>query len=86
MLTGCRLAGGQRAPSGRRTREEKGKLARSKPRRPRAWMPPAVQPNLTDGVRTRALASQVAEYEQQRVNDEVICDVLRDFGGYEGAC
>ena len=47
-------------------------------------MPPRVQPNLTDGVRTRALAQQVAEYEQQRENDDVICNVLANFGGEEG--
>ena len=47
-------------------------------------MPPALQPNLTEGVRTRALAAQVAEYEQQRVNDDTIWSVLGDVGGYEG--
>ena len=26
---------------------------------------------------------QVAEYEQQRLNDDTICDVLADFGGYD---
>ena len=57
---------------------------RSKPRKPRAWMPPTVLPNLTDGVRTRALAAQVAEYEQQLLNDDTICGVLADLGGYEG--
>ena len=82
MVRSC--AGGQRALSVRRTREEKGKLVRSKSRRPRAWMPPSVQPNLTDGVRTRALAAQVAEFEQQMVNDVAICEVLADVGGCEG--
>ena len=57
---------------------------RSKPRRPRAWMPLALQPNLTDGVRTRALAVQVADYEQQRVNDDAIWEVLGDVEGYVG--
>ena len=57
---------------------------RSKPRRPRAWLPPALQPNLTEGVCTRALASQVTEYEQQRVNDDTIWEVLGDVGRYEG--
>ena len=57
---------------------------RSKPRRPRAWVPPALQPNITDGVRTRGLAAQVAEYEQQLMNDDTICEVLADYGGYEG--
>ena len=59
-------------------------MVRSKQRRPRAWMPPAVQPNLTDGVRTRALAAQVAEYEQQLLNDDTICEVLADYGSDEG--
>ena len=74
-------AGGQRAPIGRRTREEKGKLVHSKSRRPRSWMPPPLQPNLTDGVRTRALAAQVADFEQQMVNDDAICEVLADLVG-----
>ena len=47
-------------------------------------MPPTTQPNLTDGVRTRALARQVAEYEQTMLNDDAICEALADFGGYEG--
>ena len=47
-------------------------------------MPPTVQPNLTDGVCTRATHSQVLEYEQQRLNDDAICEVLADFEGYEG--
>ena len=47
-------------------------------------MPPPVRPNLTAGVHTRALAAEVVEYEQQRMNDELICDVLADIGGYEG--
>ena len=47
-------------------------------------MPPTVLPNLTDGVRTRALAAQVAEYEQQLVNDDVICEVLADLGAGDG--
>ena len=47
-------------------------------------MPPALQPNLTMGVRTRALAAQVAEYEQQRVNDDTIWSVLEDVGENEG--
>ena len=47
-------------------------------------MPPTVQPNLTDGVRTRALATQVAQYKQQMVNGDSIWEVLADFGGYEG--
>ena len=77
-------AGGQRAPIGKRTREEKGKQVRSKSRRPRSWMPPPLQPNLTDGVRTRTLAAQVADFEQQMVNDDAICEVLADIGGCEG--
>ena len=79
----CVDAGGQRAPSGRGTRQEKGKVVRSAPRKPRAWIPPTLQPNLTDGVRTRALAAQVAKYEQQRLNDDTICEVLADSGGYD---
>ena len=59
-------------------------MVRSRQRKPRAWMPPTVLPNLTDGVRTRALAAQVAEYEQQQVNDDTICEVLADLGGYDG--
>ena len=47
-------------------------------------MPPTVLPNLTEGVRTRALAAQVAEFEQQLMNDDTICEVLADFGGCEG--
>lgn len=77
LLPDC-CAGGLRAPGARRTREEKGKVVRSKPRRPRAWVPPTILPNLTDGVHTRALAAQVVEYEQQRMNDDTICDVLAD--------
>jgi len=46
--------------------------------------PPTIQTNLTDGVHTRALAAQVAEYEQQMMNDETIKDVLADIGGYQG--
>jgi hypothetical protein len=58
---------------------------RSKPRKPRAWRPPTVLPSLTDGVRTRAaVAETVAEYEQQLLNDDTICGVLDDLGGYEG--
>ena len=58
-------------------------MVRSKPRTARAWMPPTVQPNLTEGVRTRALAVQVAEIEQQLINDDTICEVLADFEGCE---
>ena len=47
-------------------------------------MPPSVQPNLTEGVRTRALAAQLAEYEQQLMNDDTIREVLADFGSCEG--
>jgi hypothetical protein len=57
---------------------------RSRPRRPRAWKPPTVQPNITSGVCTRGLAIQQAEYEQQLANDDVICEVLANYGGYEG--
>ena len=39
---------------------------------------------MTEGVRTRALAIQVAEYEQQILNDVAICEVLADVGEYEG--
>ena len=59
-------------------------MLRSKPRRPRAWLPPTLQPNITDEVRTRALAAQIANYEQQMMNDDAIREVLVDIGGYEG--
>ena len=59
-------------------------MARSKPRKPCAWMPATVFPNSTDGVCTRALAAQVAEYEQQLLNDVAIYEVLADVGEYEG--
>jgi hypothetical protein len=58
-------------------------VVQSKPRRPRAWVPPTVLPNLTEGVHTKGLAAQVLDYEQQRRNDDTICDVLADFGGYD---
>lgn len=58
-------------------------MLRSKPRRPRSWMPTPVQPNLTEGVRTRAVAAQVAEFERQLVNDDTICEVLADFASCE---
>ena len=77
-----RFTGGLRGPPKRPSREEKGKTMRSKLRKPRAWMPPLVTPNLTNGVRTRALAIQVAEYEQQLLNDVTICEVLADVGEY----
>jgi hypothetical protein len=76
--------GGPRTPSARRSREEKGKVQRSKPRRPRAWAPPTVLPNHTEGVCTRAGAAQVAQFEQQLLDDETICEVLADFAGCEG--
>ena len=59
-------------------------MGRAKPRKPRAWLPPTVLPNLTDGVCTRALATQVAQYEQQLLNDATICEVLADVGDCEG--
>lgn len=46
-------------------------------------MPAIVQPNLTDGAHTRALAAQVAEFKQQMMNDDTIKDVLADIGGYQ---
>lgn len=46
-------------------------------------MPVIVQPNLTDGAHTRALAAHVAEFEQQMMNDDTIKDVLADIGGYQ---
>jgi hypothetical protein len=79
----CRVTAGSSQET-IKLKEEKGKVARSKPRKPRAWKPTTVLPNMTDGVRTRALATQVAEYEQQLLNDVAICEVLADVGEYEG--
>ena len=39
---------------------------------------------MTDRIQTQALATQVAEYEQQLLNDVAICEVLADVGEYAG--
>lgn len=40
-----------------------------------------VVPNVTQGVQTRAVAAQAAEYDQERQNDKAIREVLAQFGG-----
>jgi hypothetical protein len=64
--------------NGRFKREHKGKHQRTQPR---AWVPATVPPNPTAGVFTRAGRTLVAEYEQQRENDDTILGVLAHFEG-----
>ena len=65
--------------SGRFTKESKGKVEPSKPRRSRLWPPPADTLNLTTGVLTRARRSLAHECMQQRVNDAVVTDAIADL-------
>jgi hypothetical protein len=67
-----------RMKNGRFKREHKGKHQRTQPR---AWVPATVPPNPTAGVFTRAGRTLVAEYEQQRENDDTILGVLAHFEG-----
>lgn len=71
------------ARNGRYKKEEKGKMRSSKPQKPRVWLPQPIFPNNTEGVRTRAIAAEVAKYERKRQNDETIPEVFPHFGGEE---
>ena len=81
MFLSC--AGSPQRRRKRWTRKEKGKKHCVRPTKPVKWVPTVVEPNLTGGVRTRSVAAAVAQYNQQLLNDDNICNVLADFGGYE---
>lgn len=64
---------------GKFRREEKCKGVATTTRKPRDWVPTSVEPNETGGIVTRFKLAQMAEYEQQRDNDDAIPEILASF-------